>query len=250
MLLRTDEQIDGGLMVLRGIKAVFLDFGGTIAFDECSYIEGVTRLCRNRGHDFTIDQLREASMKAESALPPRPREIDSYHPWNRKRRLLQFKGLGLDENAANSLVDKVESELRLYTRPYLFPETEAVFTTLKANDHKVGIISNISPDLPTYLRWLGADRWLDFAVASGAIGISKPDPGIFREALRLAGVSPEEAVHVGDSLEADVMGAQSVGINPILVDRKGFYSDPDCICVNNLTLILEILGLDIPEFRI
>jgi len=237
-------------MVLKGIKAVFFDFGGTIAFDESSYTDGVAQLCKNMGYDFTVGQIREASKRAESAIPPRPREIDSYHRWNRKRRMLQFKKLGLDESAANSVVDRLEKGLRLYTRPYLFPETETVFSVLKRNSYRVGIISNISPDLPTYLGWLGVDRWLDFAIASGAIGISKPDPGIFKEALRLADAPPEEAVHVGDSLEADVRGAQLVGITPILVDRKGIYDNPDCICVNNLTLILEMLGLDTPEFRI
>jgi len=237
-------------MVLKGIKAVFFDFGGTIAFDECSYIEGVVRLCRNMGYDFTESQIREASLKAESALPPRPREIGEYHTWNRRRRLLKFRELGLDESAAEAAVDRIERELRLYTRPYLFPETETVLSTLKENGYKVGIISNISPDLPTYLKWLGVDRWLDFAIASAAIGMSKPDPGIFRRALELAGVSPGEAVHVGDSMEADVRGARSVGITPVLIDRKGICEDPDCICVNNLTLVLEILGLRTPELRI
>jgi putative hydrolase of the HAD superfamily len=40
-------------------------------------------------------------------------------------------------------------------------------------------------------------------------------------ALALAGASPEEAVHVGDSLEEDVLGARAAGIEPILIRRDG-----------------------------
>ena len=51
------------------------------------------------------------------------------------------------------------------------------------------------------------------------MGASKPEQRIFQEAFRLAGVSPERALHVGDSYRADVLGAREAGAGAVLLDR-------------------------------
>jgi putative hydrolase of the HAD superfamily len=53
------------------------------------------------------------------------------------------------------------------------------------------------------------------------VGVAKPGRAIFERALELAGADPGEAVHVGDSLENDVVGARAAGIRPVLVARDG-----------------------------
>ena len=69
------------------------------------------------------------------------------------------------------------------------------------------------------LELLGIDRLVDFVLVSEEFGVAKPDPEIFREALRLAGVRPEEAIFVGDSVEFDMAGAQAAGIPTVWVNR-------------------------------
>jgi FMN phosphatase YigB (HAD superfamily) len=54
-------------------------------------------------------------------------------------------------------------------------------------------------------------------VDSGVLGIEKPDPRIFQAALQALRVAPEEALYVGDLYEVDVLGAQSAGIEAVLV---------------------------------
>ena len=44
---------------------------------------------------------------------------------------------------------------------------------------------------------------------------------------RKAGVRPEEAIHVGDHLDADVQGAMAVGIAPVLIDRRERFTESD-----------------------
>jgi len=56
-------------------------------------------------------------------------------------------------------------------------------------------------------------------VTSGEVGRPKPAQEIFDAALALAGVAPSEAVHVGDSLEHDVLGAWAAGIPAVLLRR-------------------------------
>ncbi len=56
---------------------------------------------------------------------------------------------------------------------------------------------------------------------SSLFGASKPSPAIFEEAVRMAGVAREEALHVGDSLHDDYHGAKAAGLAALLVDRSG-----------------------------
>jgi putative hydrolase of the HAD superfamily len=57
-------------------------------------------------------------------------------------------------------------------------------------------------------------------IDSAVVGAAKPDPTIFHAALAHAGVVPTAAVHVGDMVSADVIGAQSAGIVPIHLDPE------------------------------
>ncbi len=61
----------------------------------------------------------------------------------------------------------------------------------------------------------GLESLVDHIVISGEVGIRKPEPGIFRHLLGLAGLEPAEAVHVGDSLQTDVGGAHAAGMAAI-----------------------------------
>ena len=69
----------------------------------------------------------------------------------------------------------------------------------------------------------------------------KPHPEIFLYALRRAGLSPEEVVHVGDSYYSDVLGAKNAGISAILVDRDGKDAHEDCQKASSLSDILKWL---------
>jgi FMN phosphatase YigB (HAD superfamily) len=62
---------------------------------------------------------------------------------------------------------------------------------------------------------------VDGTASSAVVGAAKPAPAVFQDALRLAGVGPDEAVHVGDSLEGDVDGARAAGLRAILLQRHG-----------------------------
>ncbi len=111
----------------------------------------------------------------------------------------------------------------------LFPGVEAVFSTVRdavpGADPKaarpIGIVTNGPTEVQrAKLELLGIDRLVDFVLVSEEFGVAKPDPEIFREALRLAGVRPEEAIFVGDSIEFDMVGARAAGIPTVWVNRQ------------------------------
>ena len=103
----------------------------------------------------------------------------------------------------------------------LFPDALPLLKSLKKRGKIVGVISNWDSRLFGICEGLGLTPHVDFILASAAVGVTKPHPDIFKEALKRAGVSPHEAVHVGDSLKDDVWGAQQLGIHAIFIDRKG-----------------------------
>ena len=88
---------------------------------------------------------------------------------------------------------------------------------------KLAIVSNLDTPLDPMTKRLGIAEYFDVIVAShdARVRSEKPDPHIFNYALAAVGVSAEEAVHVGDTYAADIVGAQGVGIRPILLDRGG-----------------------------
>jgi len=86
----------------------------------------------------------------------------------------------------------------------------------------LALCSNFSHSA-TALRVLedaGLREHLDVIAVSDAQGFRKPRPEIFLEALAGLGVSPEETLHVGDNLEADVGGAAALGIRTVWLTRR------------------------------
>ncbi len=121
----------------------------------------------------------------------------------------------------------------------LYEDTIPVFGELRRHGLKIGLVSNTSRDLDSFIRHFSLD--VDAWVSSGTHGKVKPSPTIFRAALELLEVVPEDAVMVGDTVVDDVEGAEAVGMRAILLDREGRYDHP-----GKLTDLLQLpaaLGL-------
>jgi putative hydrolase of the HAD superfamily len=102
-----------------------------------------------------------------------------------------------------------------------FPDALPALAQLAEDGHVVVIVSNWDCSLPDWLGPTGLLEQVAGVVTSADAGAAKPDRRIFERGLELAGARPEEAVHVGDSVENDVAGARELGIRPVLVARDG-----------------------------
>ncbi|MBI4484210.1 MAG: HAD-IA family hydrolase [Acidobacteria bacterium] len=116
----------------------------------------------------------------------------------------------------------------------LFPETRAVLTQLRRTGRKLGIVSNFDSRLFDVCQALGIAELLDTIVTSSRTGYAKPDPEIFRVALREVGAKASEAVHTGDSVHEDVEGARAAGLAAILLDREDRHGGQDCVRIASL----------------
>ncbi|HLZ28451.1 MAG TPA: HAD family hydrolase [Chloroflexota bacterium] len=120
--------------------------------------------------------------------------------------------------------------------------------SLAATGIKLGIISNADGTIERQLRvneicQVGAGLGVPVLaiIDSTVVGVAKPAAAIFRHALDPLGVSPEQAVYVGDTVRYDVRGARNAGVRPIHFDPYDLCdSKPDHAHVRS---IAEVAGL-------
>ena len=102
-----------------------------------------------------------------------------------------------------------------------FDDAPPALGMLRQAGFRLVVASNWDCSLPEVLRGAGLAALVDGIVSSAAVGAAKPAPEVFLEAARIAGAAPEEALHVGDSVENDVEGARAAGIRGVLLARQG-----------------------------
>lgn len=224
-------------------KAVFFDFGDTIAFNNAPFPQGLWRLLRDLGMetDFSLlsaqilrqdDSMAAQRMAARSEADYRAFRIRYY------AELLRALGLG---GSASQLPEQIHARIGLYHETYLHPDSLYVLDAIRRAGLTVGIVSNFSHALPALCARLGVTEHVDFIVYSDDECSEKPDSGIFRAALKKSGHSAAETMHIGDSESADVAGALAMGIAPVLISSA--HEARDWAVVPNLMGILPLLGL-------
>jgi HAD superfamily hydrolase (TIGR01509 family) len=109
------------------------------------------------------------------------------------------------------------------TQSNWYPDEDALSTlqTLKSQAYSLGLISNAADDENTQqlIDNGGFRPYFDFIVSSAAFGIRKPDPRIFQLALAHFGVNAEQTAMIGDTLDADILGANQLGMYSIWITR-------------------------------
>jgi putative hydrolase of the HAD superfamily len=117
-----------------------------------------------------------------------------------------------------------------------YPDTVKTLTELRDNGFKMGLISNTKSDwaVRAILAKLNIAKFFDVVVTSAALRVRKPRLDIFSRALAALDVKAAETVCVGDSLQADILGAKLAGIRAIYVSRAS--SDHPHYVVPNVTV--------------
>jgi putative hydrolase of the HAD superfamily len=226
----------------RAVRAVFLDAGGTLIHLDRAFI---LECLAERGLERTEAQFRSA----DAAARRRVGEIvknggpsDDASRWVAYGATLLSKldCPGEHASAVRELVMKRHTEGRLWT--HTEEGTLDALQRVRDAGYTLGVVSNADGRVASFLSYAGLVDLLDFVVDSGAVGVEKPDPRIFELACAEAGVAPEEAIHVGDVYEIDVIGARAAGVHPLLIDPDGFHADADCDRIAGIIELPDWLG--------
>jgi HAD superfamily hydrolase (TIGR01549 family) len=200
------------------IKAVILDFGGTLSegdLDGDPYHLAIQGIITRRGYPVEMRDLKKA---IRGAL----QNLDKVRNRGRERTFEEvytdFLG-NLGVPADEELLEELHASFRTHYRTEYLPCTEDVLRELSSK-YKVALLSNTMSDHPrVLLRESGYDKYFTFILCSRDVGVRKPNPEVFRIVLDRLGVKPEEAVHVGDRVDVDMYGARDAGITGIWVKK-------------------------------
>ena len=148
----------------------------------------------------------------------------------------------------------VDEAFRQRSAFYVFPDVIPALDAMQAAGLRLGVVSNWGWYAPELLQTLELSRHFEIMSISARVGYQKPHAAIFEHALDLLAVGPEEAIHVGDDPEADVVGARRVGIEPVLIDRHGRRDRPigdgtetgEVVVIREFGQLLDLLGLARP----
>jgi putative hydrolase of the HAD superfamily len=201
------------------MRAALLDALGTIVELERPWPHLVAEL-RARGVVVSEDDARRAMLAEMSYYRDNHDDASDFAGLRDLRR--RCAAIVQGELGVALPLDDVQEAMLAAIRFRPYPEVPGVLAALRERGTAIVVVSNWDVSLHGVLERTRLRPLVDAVVTSAEFGAAKPDPAIFAHALELAGgVAPRDAVHAGDSVEADVEGARAAGIPAVLVARDG-----------------------------
>jgi putative hydrolase of the HAD superfamily len=223
-----------------GPRAVLLDALGTLVRLEEPWPLLVDAL-HEHGIHISVEQAREA-MLAEIAYyrAHHDEAADEAALADLRDRCAAVLASALPPVARDLPGVDVRAALLASLRFTPYPEVAGVLGELRRRGARLVVVSNWDVSLHEVLDTTGLAPLVDAAIVSAEVGAAKPDPAIFAAALAAAGgVTPGEALHVGDTFEVDVEGARRAGIHAVQVLRDAPPGLADADVVADLTGVLD-----------
>ena len=240
---------------LSGVNTVLFDVGGTLLRPYPNVSVVIARVLGRHGIDVDpADIDRNMFAFGEHYARVYGNDESLWSEDDRQREMwmagygLLLERVGITENV-EQLVTDIYYE---FDRPECwraFDGVEETFAWLKDNGFRVGLVSNWGVGLEELMDGIGLGQYVDTVVASAVVGSHKPKPSMFYMALERLGAVPEETVHVGDHMVADVQGAAAVGIIPIHVshganapwDPTVGQAEQDTVSITAIPQVRELL---------
>ena len=227
---------------LTRIKAVSFDVDGTLwDFERVARHALGQVLDELRRHDpvaagaLDVDMLTETRDRVHEELRGRVTDLNEIRRESFRRAL---HDVGRRDDALAARLTDVYFRQRDAGRA-AFPDVRPALEAL-APRYTLGIVSNGN----TSAGELGMDGLMSFELFSQDHGgVEKPDPQLFRIARAEAGCSPDELLHVGDSLENDVAGAAAVGARSVWLNRDCRELDGSAAPDLQVSSLLDLVGL-------
>ena len=234
------------------VKAVFFDFYMTLSvLGQQSFEASLRRIAARYGVEINWERydaaLEGLFVGAPVSNPPTCSLLESVMT-TMVRECEFIRELGIREYVEQIAWELLQSGHPLFaaTNATLYDDVLPTLQHLRNMGFKLAIVSNWDTPLEPLTERLGIAEYFDTITASHdeRVRSEKPDSHIFSYTLEKVGVSAEEVVHVGDTYEADIVGARNVGIRPILLDRDGTQTGNWRETIQSLTELPELLKAD------
>lgn len=215
------------------IKAIFIDFYGTVVYEDGAVIKEVTEEIIDTGANAEKSEIDSFWWKEFQTM-----FLKAYGDKFETQRELEFRSLKntIEKFGSNEDAKKL-SDLMFehWMKPPIFEESKEFFEKTPV---PIYVVSNIDRD--DVLKAIAYHGLKPAGIFTSEDARSyKPRAEIFEMALKEVGLQPNEVVHIGDSLSSDVKGASALGINTIWINRGGKTVPEGVIAVTNLLEIFE-----------
>ena len=222
-------------------RVVFLDFGSTLVEPPPEPY----RFYQSTLHQFGIHLDPDEWLRADLEVMPRMQhlfyetvhEVPSFFDRVDAETL---KLLGIPD-PEDRIVNAMHSALTSPLTQPPYAESEEVLKELYETEVPMHIVSNNTDLLLEKVARLGWTRYFASVTFSQEVGAEKPDRRVFEQALRRAGCEPADVVHVGDSWEADYVGAKKAGLRGIWLNRDGANPPEPCEMILDLREVPRLL---------
>lgn len=213
------------------ITAVYFDFYGTLADWRQPVEASMRKVAVRYGLALDWSRLPEARQQLEAAwvacgpdggtLATMERLMAAYQDYVRL--------LGAREHVGQLAWEVAQADHSMFTahNTVVYPDTRPALDALRGAGLRLGVISNFHTPLYNILEFLEIEGYFEAVIASHdeRVRCEKPDRRIFELAMTALGVAPAEAVYVGDTFAADVVGADGAGMHAVYLDRTGSHGD-------------------------
>ena len=202
-------------------KAVFFDVDFTLIYPGPTFqAEGYRRACAAHGID--VDPARfDAATAASSFILDEVEEQIYTHDLFVHYTASIIEHMGGRGEKVIEVAREIYDQWSVNHHFELYDDVAPVLTQLSKSGLIVGAISNSHRSLDAFCEHFSLRELITVSVSSAEHGYMKPHRSIFDAALTKAGVRPEEAVMVGDSIKHDIDGALAIGMRAVLLRRSG-----------------------------
>ena len=192
------------------IKGILIDFGGTIDSDGIHWFDAFSAAYAMVA-DVPRDLLWDAYVHTERTIGRNPiiKPTDTFCKTLQTKIALQTEYLqskGITITAQDTILDtcynKVVKHISTVSKP--------VLEKLHAK-YPMVLVTNFYGNMHTVLEEFDLSHLFKDVIESSVVGVRKPDPAIFRLGVKALGLEPAQTVMIGDSLEKDILPAQSIG---------------------------------------
>jgi 2-haloalkanoic acid dehalogenase type II len=214
---------------MKRIKAVLFDLGNTLIYFDGQWPEVIEQSLDNLAKTLQVNGIdldrenfiNQFRARMEQYYIERETDYTEYTTAYFLKRMLVEWGY---ENVGDGVIRQALAAMYAASQAHWKVEKDTVPTLEKLRDRgcHLGLISNAADDndVQTLVDNAGIRSFFEIILTSAALGIRKPSPSIFQSALNHWGVQPSQAAMVGDTLSADILGAQKVGILSIWITRR------------------------------
>ena len=208
------------------VSAIFFDFDGTLVDDGEAIYEALdhayTVIRRHRPDIPRHELLHAYRQSSERAWGDYDRYLRHLSSPEAMLRAVWRETLTHWDHHDPALTHELAESYWSHRLRRCQPYPDVVPLLLQLTDRfQLCLLTNGAPAMQrTKVSRSGLESYFDHIFVGGEFARGKPAPAIFQAALEAADCHPEQAVHIGDSLLHDIVGAQKLGIHGVWLNRK------------------------------